>query len=80
MKRPKRPTYTQAAWLRRIALSPLMVTRTPEAGASYSLTNGAVVPEPTAKVLIRNGWVASECDGLFPDPAEAQTYRVRTPT
>jgi hypothetical protein len=75
--RNKLPTKSQTIWLRRIALSPLMVTRTPEFNDRYSLANGLTVPERTAKILIDRGWVVAERDGMWSDAP--QTYRVRTP-
>jgi hypothetical protein len=74
--KPKRPTEYQTQWLRRIAASPMMVTRGPGEPVRYSLQNGATIPLLTAKTLIRNGWVKAERDGLFDEP---QTYRALTP-
>jgi hypothetical protein len=73
--KPKRPTDTQAAWLRRIARSPMMATRVPGEPTRYGLQNGNDVPAQTAEALIRNGWVKGERDGLFDEP---QTYRALT--
>jgi hypothetical protein len=74
--KPKRPTEHQTAWLRRIASFPMMVTRVSGEPIRYSLQNGATVPRLTAEILIRNGWVKAERDGLFDEP---QTYRALTP-
>jgi hypothetical protein len=74
--KPKRPTEHQTVWLRRIAASPMMITREPGESVRYSLQNGATIPAPTAETLIRNGWVKAERDGLFDEP---QTYRALTP-
>ncbi len=76
MKRPKRPSENQSRWLARIAQSPLMVTRVPGEEPRFSLQNGHTVPRSTVDVLIRNGWIKDERDGLFDD---AQTYRVLKP-
>jgi hypothetical protein len=76
-KRPPKPTSSQANWLHRIALSPMMVTRTPGENDRYSLANGAVINERTAKILIRNGWVVGRRDGLPWFGDLPQTYRVR---
>lgn len=70
------PTIVQYNWLRRIALSPLTLTRQPGEPARYSLANGATVPETTVRVLIRNGWVRPQRDGLFDD---CQTWVARKP-
>jgi len=70
----KLPTHAQAALLRQIALSPLMLTKT-EDGNRYSLANGRTVPEPSARVIIRNGWVTPQRDGLYDEP---QTWHART--
>lgn len=75
-KAAPKPTETQAAWLRLIAVSPLMKTHIEgEALPRFSLQSGATVPLSTAQVLIRNGWVREQRDGLFPD--DAQTYIAR---
>jgi hypothetical protein len=71
-----RPTGYQTLWLRRIASSPMMVTREPGEPTRYSLQNGHTIPSPTAETLIKNGWVKGERDGLFDEP---QTYRALTP-
>jgi hypothetical protein len=76
-KRSPTPTSSQANWLRRIAFSPMMITRTPGENDRYSLSNGAVINERTAKILIRNGWVVAQRDGLPWLGDLPQTYRVR---
>lgn len=65
--RRRRPTETQARWLRLIARSPLMKTYIPDDPAPHYSQNGMVVPLPTAEVLIRNGWVRGRRDGLWGD-------------
>ncbi len=77
VKKPRRPTAHQSSWLRRIAVSPLMVTKTEGILDSYSLQNGDPVPTYTAKTLIDNGWVIGERDGMFDIP---QTYTVLKPS
>jgi hypothetical protein len=69
-----RPTVVQSNWLRRIALSPMMVTRIPGEPARYSLTDGARINEGTARALIRNGWLRPSSDGLFGD---SQTFHAK---
>jgi hypothetical protein len=71
-----RPNHYQAQWLRRIAQSPMMVTRVPGEPPRYSLQTGEIIPQRTAEILIRNGWLRAQRDGLFDDP---QTYRAHTP-
>ncbi len=71
----KRPTKRAAAWLKRIAISPLMITKTPEE-KYYSLQDGTPVPPAIAHYLINCGWLKAERDGLFEEP---QTYRALTP-
>lgn len=68
----RKPTLAQTQWLHRIALSPLMKTYIDgEPQPRFSLVSGETVPFPTASLLIRNGWVRPQRDGLFDDP---QTY------
>lgn len=75
-KAAPKPTDSQAVWLKRIAVSPLMKTHIEgEPLPRFSLQSGATVPLPTAQVLIRNGWVREQRDGLLPD--DAQTYVAR---
>lgn len=62
------PTHEQAAWLRRIAASPLMKTYLPDdRQVYYSLQNGDPVPLDIAERLIRNGWVRGRRDGFWGD-------------
>lgn len=74
-KLPK-PSTTQAMWLRRISLSPMIKTYIGNRVPVFSLANGEEIPPYVAMALIRNGWVRGERDGIFDDP---QTYRVLTP-
>jgi hypothetical protein len=54
----RKPTEAQAAWLKRIAHSPLLKTCLLEgAQGRYSLEDGTPVPLDIAERLIRNGWV-----------------------
>jgi hypothetical protein len=67
-----KPTHKQAAWLKRIAASPLTKTYLPgDRQVRYSLQNGDPVPLDIAERLIRNGWVKGRRDGFFGD---AQSY------
>lgn len=66
--RNRKPTHAQAAWLQRIARSPLMKTYLDgDPQPRFSLQNGETVPADTAMILIRNGWVKGRRDGLFGD-------------
>lgn len=71
-----RPNYREAAWLKRIAASPLMLTKVPGEDVHYSLQDGTPVPEATARRLIACGWLKAQRDGLWEEP---QTYRALTP-
>jgi hypothetical protein len=76
--RKKLPTSYQASWLRRMAVSPMMVTYVDGENERYGLFDGSTVPASTARILIRNGWVRPDREsGLFDRP---QVYRVLTPT
>lgn len=73
----KKPSLTQAAWLRRIAQSSMIKTYVEgDKHLHYSLATGEVVPPLTAKALIDNRWVRGQQDGMFDDP---QTYIALTP-
>lgn len=71
-----RPNRREAGWIKRIASSPLMVTKSPEETVHYSLQDGSPVPPGIARRLITKGWLKAQRDGLFDEP---QTYRARTP-
>lgn len=73
----KKPNFQEAQWLKRIAQSPLMVTKRQDEEPFYCLQNGNSIPAKTAISLIKNGWVKGQRDGLFDDP---QTYTALTPT
>jgi hypothetical protein len=72
----KKPSTTQAMWLRRIAISPMMKTYIGNKEAVFSLASGEGIPPYVAQALIRNGWVKGQKDGMFDDP---QTYIALTP-
>ena len=75
-KRPRGPSEGQTKWLRRIALSPMMVTYTEGEDPRFSLQNGATVPRNVAEALIMRGWVKGDKDSLF---GLSQTFRVLKP-
>lgn len=63
-----KPTKAQAAWLGRIARSPLMKTHIgSDPKPRYSLQDGTTVPINIATTLICNGLVYGRGDGLFGD-------------
>ncbi len=68
-----KPTHAQSAILAQIARYPLMKSYSADGKQEWSLTNGRTVSEPTARVLIRNGWVVPQRDGLSMFD-ESQTY------
>ena len=78
-KRRRMPTEAQSGVLCRIAGAggAMMLTHDPVHGDRYSDLRGQTIPEPTAKVLIRNGWVTAERSSMF-DTAP-QVWRTRTP-
>ena len=76
MKRQSPPTEYQTLMLRRIAQTGrLMLTRTPEGGDRYSDGSGRPIPDRTAKVLIRKGWVIPERDSMFDEPPQSWLAR-----
>ena len=75
-KRPRGPTEGQTIWLRRIALSPMMVTYREGEDPRFSLQNGETVPRNVAEALIMRGWVKGDKDSLF---GLSQTFRVLKP-
>ena len=81
MKRTKHrrgPTEGQTKWLRRIALSPMMVTQQEGEERRFSLQNGQTVPRNVAEALIMRGWVKGDRDSLF-DLSLSQTFRALKP-
>lgn len=78
IKRAPRPTEGQTKWLRRIALSPMMVTQQEGDERRFSLQNGQTVPRNVAEALIMRGWVRGDRDSLF-DLTMSQTFRVLKP-
>jgi hypothetical protein len=76
-KRQKLPTEEQTRVLRRIAQNggSIMLTRDAEKGNRYHDLAGVTIAEPTARILIRNGWVIAQKDSLF--DLDSQTWRVR---
>jgi hypothetical protein len=71
------PTEEQTRVLRRIAQNggSMMLTRNADKGNRYTDLAGVTVAEPTAKVLIRNGWVIAQRDSMF--DLDPQTWCVR---
>jgi len=70
-KKPIRPSTTQATWLRRIAVSPMMKTYIGNKQPVFHLSSGEEIPPYIAQKLISMGWVRGQKDGLYDDP---QTY------
>jgi hypothetical protein len=71
MKRKPWPTEAQTRVLRQIASAGgyLMLTNDGEAGSRrYSDPAGRTIAEPTARILIKNGWVKAQRDGLWDEP------------
>jgi hypothetical protein len=64
----RKPSTTQAMWLRRIALSPMMKTYIGNKEPVFALATGEEIPPHMAKTLIKNGWVRGQKDGMFDDP------------
>lgn len=78
--KPKKPTEAQARILRRIAQNggSLCLTLDPE-GRRYHDMAGMTVPEPTARVLIANGWVIANRDSMYDlDPQSWSIRQVRS--
>jgi hypothetical protein len=60
------PTHYQSQILRRIAITGgLMLTHDADHNDRYSDRSGAIIPERTAKLIIRNGWVIPQRDSMF---------------
>jgi hypothetical protein len=77
-KKPKRPTEHQTRILRRIASTGcMMLTHDADHKDRYTDAAGVTVAEPTAKLMIRNGWLVPERDSMF--DLTPQTWRARTP-
>jgi hypothetical protein len=77
-KKPKLPTEHQTRILRRIAASGyMMLTHHADHRDHYADAAGVTVADPTAKLMIRNGWLVPERDSMF--DLTPQTWRVRTP-
>jgi hypothetical protein len=76
-KRRKPPTEAQTRILRRIAQNGglMMLTLVPGEQPAYTDAHGCTIPEPTAKILIRNNWVEAQRDSLF--DLTPQTWRVK---
>ncbi len=76
-KKAPKPTYLQAAWLRRIAQSSMMKTYNENREPFFVIsTTGERIPTVIAVTLIHNGWVKGQRDGMFDDP---QSYVVLKP-
>ncbi len=80
MKRSPLATEAQSRVLRMIAqaggLMMLTLDNEHEARRFHDMA-GRTIPEPTARILIRRGWVKPQWDSMF--DAEPQSYRVKTP-
>lgn len=78
VKKPKRPTEHQTRILRRIAASGcMMLTHDADHKSRYTDASGATIADPTAKLMIRNGWLIPERDSMF--DLTPQTWKARTP-
>ncbi len=66
IRKNRRPTEFQTRVLGRIAQTGrLMLTHQESKPDSYADGAGSTIDERTAKILIRNGWVVAERDGMF---------------
>jgi hypothetical protein len=55
----------------------MMLTHDADHKDRYTDAAGVTVADPTAKLMIRNGWLVPERDSMF--DLTPQTWRVRTP-
>jgi hypothetical protein len=55
----------------------MMLTHREDGKNSYTDASGATIAEPTARLLIRNGWVVPQRDSMF--DLTPQTWKARTP-
>jgi hypothetical protein len=79
MKKTKQrlPTHYQSSVLKRIAITGrLMLTHDADHNDRYSDGSGLVIPERTAKLIIRNGWVTAERDSMF--DLTPQSWKAKT--
>jgi hypothetical protein len=76
VKKPQKPTISQTKILSRIAQSYLVKTQLPSRTTPvWQIDGGAEISDKDAKVLIQNGWLKPQRDGLSLFD-ESQTYRV----
>ncbi len=73
------PTYHQAEIIRRIAITgSMMLTHEEGHEDRYHDASGRTIAAPTARLLIRNGWLIADRDSMF--DLEPQSWRAKTPS